>query len=72
MFCGGYKMLRFDQRDGFRTRKTHRIVNTALIHDCFKADIGFFMKRARVLTAELTRLRAERVDQERADRGSAR
>ncbi len=29
-------------------------------------------ERARVLTAELTRLRAERVDQERADRGSAR
>ena len=29
-------------------------------------------ERARALTAELTRLRAERVDQERADRASAR
>jgi flagellar motility protein MotE (MotC chaperone) len=29
-------------------------------------------ERARALTTELTKLRAERVEQERADRGSAR
>jgi hypothetical protein len=29
-------------------------------------------ERARALTAELTKLRSERVDQDRADRGSAR